>query len=185
LEVETAEHACPATLLGSLKKVWNIIAAGLYFLVAHIYDGICYAVSNIVSYSMALFVMTIILFSASVILVVLHDRLRERFSWDVLGINEINNLAMTDQIPKHQLFKRLLRWAIRRGHWWIHIIGSTTIGPPVVALLLRKKGTWSASIFYLASGTLISVTLWVTIWAGVGKLTWQQYVRPLIQPLLN
>jgi hypothetical protein len=185
LEAETAKHTYFATLFVSLEKVRNFIAAILYFLAAHLYDGLCYAVSNIVSYPVALFIMTVVLFSASVILVQLHDVMRKRFLWDVLGINKINNLAITDRIPKHKFFKRLLKWAMHRGHWWIHIIGSATIGPPVATLLLRKKGSWQSSLSYLTSGTLISVIIWVTIWAGVGKLTWNQYVRPCIQTLLN
>ena len=162
----------------------NFIVAVLYFFAAHMYDGLCYAVSNIVSYPMAIFIMTAILFSASAVLVLLHDELRELFLWDILNINKINDLAKTNSIAKYRLIERLMRWAIQRGHWWVHVIGSATIGPPLVTLLLRKKGNWKSSLSYLTSGTLISVIIWVTIWAGVGKLTWNQYVRPIIQTLL-
>lgn len=184
METEATSPTPLATLFVYLKTVMNFIVAALYFLAAHMYDGLCYAVSNIVSYPMAIFIMTAILFSVSVVLVFLHDELRELFLWDILDINKINNLADKNSITKYRLIEMLTRWAIQRGHWWIHIIGSATIGPPVVTLLLRKKGNWKSSLFYLISGTLISVIIWVTIWAGVGKLTWTQYVRPFIQTLL-
>lgn len=184
METEATSPTPLAILFVWLKMVRNFIVTALYFLAAHVYDGLCYAVSNIVSYPMAIFIMTAILFSTSAVLVFLHDELRKSFQWDILGINQINNLANTNSIPKYRLIERLMKWAIQRGRWWIHVIASATIGPPVVTLLLRKKENWKSSLFYLTSGTLISVMIWVTIWAGVGKLTWNQYVKPFIQTLL-
>lgn len=185
METEAANHTHLATLFVCLKTVKNFVIATLYFLAAHMYDGLCYAVSNIVSYPMAIFIMTAILFSASAVLVFLHDELREHFLWDILDINRINTLTNTNSIAKYRLIERLMRWAVQKGHWWIHVIGSATIGPPVVTLLLRKKGNWKSSLFYLISGTLISVIIWVTIWAGVGKLTWNHYVKPFIQNIID
>lgn len=168
-----------------LEKIRNVAAAVLYFLAAHIYDGLCYAVSNLVSYQVALVIMTAVLFFASAALVLLHDLLGEFFLWDILGIKEINNLINANSISKNKLSEKLLCWAFRRGRLWIHVIGSITIGPPVITLLLRKKENWKSTLFYLVSGTLLSVSVWVTIWAGVGKVTWEQYVMPLIQTAIN
>ena len=179
---QNGKTSLPCFSIFPLKRIGNFVAAGLYFFAAHIYDGLCYAVSSIVSYPMALFMMTALLFSASVALVLLHEVLRERFQWDILGMHEINRLTMTSGIPKHHFFKRLMRWALNRGRWWILLIGSFTVGPPVVTLLLAKEN-WKSRLSYLASGTLISVLIWVTIWAGVGELTWNQYVIPLIETL--
>lgn len=168
-----------------IKKFRNIIAAVIYFSLAHIYDGICYTVSNLVTYPEALLIMAAFLFSVSLALVYLHKLMRKRFSWDIVGLNKLIKLEEEKDIPKYRIFKRLLRWTMRKGHWWIHIIGSCLIGPPVVTVLLSKKGSWKSGFFYLSSGTLISVIVWVTVWSGVGKLTWNQFVRPVIQGLLN
>lgn len=185
MDAETSKHALFAASLALLEKIRNVAAAALYFLAAHIYDGLCYAVSNIVSYQVALVIMTAILFSASAALVYLHDLLSKLFLWDILRIKEINNLVNANSISKNKLSEKLLRWIFRRGRLWIHLLGSITIGPPVVTLLLRKKENWKSTLFYLVSGTLLSVSVWVTIWAGVGKVTWEQYVMHLIQTAIN
>lgn len=152
-----------------LKNIGNLIVASLYFLAAHLYDGICFAVSNLVSYPEALLIMTATLLFISILLVFLHQKLNERFGWDILGMNEINRLAHIENIPTHQYFKRLMRWSLSKGHWWVFFIGSATVGPPVIALLLQQPNNLKSLWFYLVTGTLISVFTWVTIWSGIGK----------------
>ncbi len=153
-----------------LKNIGNLIAAALYFFAAHIYDGLCFAISNLFSYPEALGLMTAFLLFVSILLVFLHEKLNERFQWDILGMNEINRLAHIKNIPRHQYFKRLMQWALSQGHWWVFFIGSFTVGPPVITLLLQQLNNWKSRWFYLVAGTLISVFVWVTIWAGIGKL---------------
>ncbi len=150
-----------------LRKTGNVIAAALYFFAAHLYDGLCFAVSSIFSYPEALCIMTAVLLSASIILLFLHETLGERFQWDILGMNEISRTAYADSIPKHKYFRRLMRWTLSKGHRWFFIIGSVTVGPPVVTLLLQEKNNWKSRWFYLVAGTLISVTVWVSIWSGI------------------
>lgn len=164
-----------------LKRARNIAAATLYFLAAHLYDGLCCAISNIYPYPVALGIMIIVLFSVSTMLVIMHDQLRLYFRWDVLDINELNRLSRTDRLETIKISERFTRWLLQKGHGWIHLIGSLTIGPPIVTLLLRKQECWKANLFYLTSGTLISVLFWVTVWAGIGQLTLNRFIRPFAQ----
>ena len=185
MKVETVQHNGLAPLLLSLKKLGSWAAAILYFLAAHIYDGLCCAVSNLYPYPVALGIMTAVLFSISTALVILHDQLRKFFQWDILGINEINRLAMIDHLEPHKISQRLTLWILRQGHWWIHIIGSALIGPPVVTLLLRKDESWKSNLVYLTSGTLISVLVWVTAWTGIGQLIWNRLIRPWVHTVMH
>lgn len=168
-----------------LKRTGSFVAAVLYFFAAHIYDGLCYTVSNLFSYPVAICLMSAVLFSLSTSLVILHDRLEKCLAWDILQINEINRLVNTNSIAQYKLSQRFTRWIIRKGRWWVHIVGSFTIGPPIVTLILREKNNLKFSLFYLGSGTLISVLTWVTVWSGVGKLTWNQLIKPLLQTVIN
>lgn len=170
-----------SSFLHFLKRAGNIATATLYFLAAHLYDGLCCAISNIYPYPVALVIMTTVLFSASILLVMVHDQLRLYFRWDVLGINELNRLSRTGQLETHKISERFTRWLLQKGHGWIHLIGSLTIGPPIITLLLRKQECRKANLFYLTSGTLISVLFWVTVWAGIGQFTWNRFVRPFAQ----
>lgn len=185
LQIATERQTSLATFLVPLKRIGSLVAAVFYFLTAHFYDGLCYVVSNLVPYPVAILTMTGVLLLASTALVALHDRLREFFRWDILGIDEINMVTNAASTVPHKLTHRLTHWLVRKGHWWIHIIGSFTIGPPVVTILLREKNKWQSSAFYLVTGSLISAIGWVTIWSGVGKLTWDQYVWPFIQTLTD
>ena len=151
-----------------LRNIGNLLAAVLYFFAAHLYDGICFAVSSIFSYPEALCIMTAVLFSVSAVSVILHKALRERFGWDILGMNEISRLVHAD-IPKHKYFKRIMKWTLSKGHRWVFVIGSCTVGPPVVTLLLQEKNSRKSGWFYLVSGTIISVLVWVSIWTGIGQ----------------
>lgn len=160
-------------------RIKDVVVAVLYFAGAHLYDGLCYAVSNIFSYPRALAIMAVILFLLSLLLVGLHGLTQRRLGWDVIGLNGINRLKDQEDIPPHRIFKRLTRWTLRGGRWGVLVAGSIFIGPPVVALLLREEERARSTFFYLVIGTLLSVVFWVTVWSGVGQLTWNQYVLPL------
>jgi hypothetical protein len=166
-----------------IRRIGSFIIAVLYFLAAHIYDGICYMVSNVFGYLQALGIMSLLLFLASAILVWLHGFARGRFGWDVLGLTDLNQLRNTESIPTRRAFKRLIRWTLRKGQWWVFGIGSIFLGPAIVTPLLQQEGNQKSALFYLAAGTLLSVLFWVSLWSGVGALTWKQYVLPLRERL--
>ncbi len=166
-------------LFGWCKKKRNWLVAALYFVGAHWYDGICYMVSNAFSYPKALLIMYGFLFSLSSLLIPLHYLVKKYFSWDMLGLDEVNELRNREDIPRHQIVKRAMRWALRKGRRETFFVGSILIGPPIITPILRKKGNLGSSIFYLTTGTFVSVIFWVTLWSGVGLFTWEQYVKPL------
>lgn len=166
-------------ILWLLKSLTNVIVAVILFGLYHVYDGVCYAVSNMYELASALIIMCIILFSASMVLVFLHQVIGEKFGWDVLGLEELNALKSAE-IPNRKIFKRLTRWIMRRT-WTIYWIGAIILGPPFVALLLRKDKSWYLTITkYVIPGTLISVFFWVFSWRGIGMFTWEQYVKPFL-----
>ena len=150
-----------------------------YFIGAHLYDGLCYAVSSLYSYPMALVIMFVILFLISLILVAFHRLAESRLSWDILGLRDLGSLKNRQDIPAHRIFRRLVAWTLRRGRGGIFLVGSILLGPPVVAVLLGDERSRRRAILLIAGGTLASVAFWVTVWSGVGLFTWKQYVLPL------
>ena len=95
-----------------------------------------------------------------------------------MGLEDLNALKDAD-IPRRKIWKRFLRWIMLR-RWTIFWIGSAIVGPPVVALLLRKNKSWSSMIkLYIIPGTFISVLIWIPVMKGIGWFTWEQYIRPL------
>ncbi|MGO9532715.1 MAG: hypothetical protein ACLPT6_07835 [Desulfobaccales bacterium] len=171
------------------KVVWSkvknaivlVVLAGLYYGFSAVY----YAISNMFKYHQALAIMSLILFSTSVILVYLHDYAEKMYSWDILGLAYLNNLRTDDHIYKYQLFKRLFRWTLRKGFWTIYVIGPIIIGPYVVAIILRKDKSCKSNLSYIIPGTLLSVLFWVTTMKGIGTLTWHQYIIPAISKLFG
>lgn len=156
----------------------------LYILGAHWYDGVCYAVSSIFPYYQALIIMFGILFLLSVVLNFFHKITENKFGWDIMGLNEFKNMDREKYIPAWRIFKRLkmLMAKSRRTTFWI---GSILIGPPIVAILLRKENNWRNNLLYVVPGTLISVFVWVTLWSGVGTLTWNQYILPFYHRIVG
>jgi hypothetical protein len=56
------------------------------------------------------------------------------------------------------------------------------LGPPIVTVLQGQGGQrLLPATLLLAGATLISVVFWVTVWSGVGLVTWNQYVLPLVR----
>ena len=178
MKTESTIAAKSASFSEKSGRAKNWIVGALYFLGVHWYDGVCYAISNSFSYPKAFSIMFVFLFFLSAILVPLHYLIKKFFSWDMLGLEEANELKNKKDIPKRQLIKRAMRWSLRKGHWWTFFIGSITVGPPIITPLLRKKGDWKSSMFYLFTGTFVSVAFWVSVWSGVGVVTWKQYVIP-------
>ena len=154
-----------------------------YFLGAHWYDGICFAVSNMFPYFLALAYMYFFLFFLSVALIFFHGITERKFGWDIMGLHEFKD-AGQKPIPAWRIFKRLkkLMTKSRRTTFWI---GSILIGPPVVTILLRRENNWKNNLLYIIPGTFLSVFVWVTLWSGVGMLTWNQYVLPLYHRIIG
>lgn len=171
-------------LLRLFNKARNGIVTVLLFLGYLWYDGVCYVISNRYGYLRALGIMSIFLFALSVLLVFVHELANKYFSWDILGLQHINELRNNNQLPKHKLFKRFMRWVMTNGYWTIYLVGPWTVGPFIVALLLRKEEKWKENMLYIIPGTLISVIFWVTVWTGVGVLTWKQFVVPLYNKIM-
>lgn len=167
-------------LLGWCKKGKNAIVVIVYFILVHLYDGLCYAVSNALGFLRAFAVMSILLFVVSVLIVLLHETVGRKYSWDICELEHLNKLKHEEMIPRYKFFKRLLRWTMRKGYYAIYFIIPCVIGPFVSAIILRKDNSWRQNLTYIIPGTLMSVTAWVTIWTGVGALTWQQYIIPTI-----
>jgi hypothetical protein len=164
------------------RGLTDTAVAVLYFLAAHVYDGVCYSVSNLYGYGDAVAIMSAVLFAVSAFLVVVHDLAASYLEWDILGLAGLNALRSAD-IPPRRVFKRLTRWTLQKGRWWIFALGSIFLGPPVVTPLLREGGCRRSAILLLAGGTLISVAFWVTVWSSVGLVTWNQYVLPLARAM--
>ena len=123
--------------------------------------------------------MLVFLFVLSVLLVFIHEIVYKRFSWDILGLKQLNELKNIDNLPKHKIFKRFIGWVLYKGYWAIYLIGPGTVGPFIVAILLRKEEKWRENMIYIIPGTLMSTIIWVSVWTGVGAFTWKQYVIPL------
>lgn len=160
------------------RTLCSIALAVLYFLAAHAYDGVCYAVSNMFTFPKAIVIMYVILLAVSAALVSFQELALKYWHWDALGLEALNVLKDEKHISSRRIFKRLARWMLRKGHWWIFGIGSVVLGPPIITPMLEKRGSKKSRLFYLMSGTFVSTAFWVTVWNGVGKMTWNQYVVP-------
>lgn len=123
-------------------------------------------------------IMFLVLAGVSVVLVSFHGRVKAKTGWDALGLDHLNQLRDERDIPTSKFGKRFKRWCMRR-RLTIFVFGSCFIGPPVVTILLRKPGSLSDSVFYILSGTLISVVTWVTVWKGFWGV-WAMYIKPAI-----
>lgn len=165
------------------QKVRDFIALVFLLLAYHWYDVFCYAVSNIFSLATAMSIMFVVLFSLSTLFVYTHQILDTRYSWDILGLKKLNHLRGESHISEYRICKRITKQVLNRGYWWILIPGSVIIGPPIVTILLRRQNNLSQNLFYITLGTTLSVTFWVLIWAGIGLVTWDQYVRPFLASL--
>lgn len=175
--------ASPALGRSALRAVRDTTIAVAYFLLAHVYDGLCYVVSNLYSYGKALVLMSIVLFPVSALLVALHSAAAHRWGWDILGLAALSAIQNERGIPPRRFFKRFVQWTLNQGRWWIFGIGSIFIGPPVITPILAKKNKPLSALSYLAGGSLLSVVFWVTVWSGVGLFTWRQYILPLFRSL--
>lgn len=171
----------PSERVSLFRRALDAGVGVVYFFGAHLYDGVCYAVSNLYSYPKALLIMSAFLLLLSVMLAALHCTVRRRIGWDVLGLRELGSLRDRHDLPPHRIFRRLAAWTLNHGRWWFFTVGSLFLGPPVVAVLLGEGRSRLAAMLLLAGATLMSVVFWVTVWSGVGFLTWNQHVRPLVR----
>jgi len=174
-----AESILPTERASWFRRAADAGVGIAYFIGAHLYDGLCYAVSSLYSYPKALAIMFIILLLISLILVALHRFAESRLGWDVLGLQRLGSLKNCQDIPAHRIFRRLVAWTLRRGRCGVFLVGSILLGPPVVTVLLSDERSRRRAIPILVGGTLVSVAFWVTVWSGVGFFTWKQYVLPI------
>jgi hypothetical protein len=163
------------------RKARDGLAALFIFAAYHWYDGLCYFVSNTFSFIEAVFVMSLVLFLASLAFVYLHEFMARKYSWDMLGLERLKELGRDVGIPRHRIFKKLLKRVLSGGYWAIYLLGPLTIGPPIVAILLRKKKNLKQNLSFIIPGTLLSAVFWVSVWTGVGALTWNQFILPLLE----
>lgn len=151
----------------------------IYLAAAHVFDGVYGFVSAKYNYLDAMSIMFFILTIVSVIAVLSHAWVKERFGWDILELDELNHLGDLQYITPSEKWKRFKRWIMRRRLIGIFLCGSIVIGPPVVTVLLRKPKSLADNIFYIFSGTLLSVVFWVTSWKGFWT-TWDLCIIPAI-----
>lgn len=159
-------------------SIKNLAAVIIYFAGAHIFDALYVFTSKEFSYFTAMGIMFLVLAGVSAVLVSSHGRVKAKNGWDALGLDHLNQLRDENDIPPSKVGKRFKRWCMRR-RLTIFVFGSCLIGPPVVTILLRKPGSLPDSIFYILSGTLISVVTWVTVWKGFWSV-WALYIKPVI-----
>ena len=164
------------------RKILDPFLFAVYLVGVHWYDVLCACISNEFKYWTALMIMTILLLTISVSLVGGHAWTELRFGWDLMGLEEFKGSKALLPLPRRKIFKRFKLWITksRRTTLWL---GSVIIGPPVVTVLLRKNPGWRESLRYIIPGTLLSVGVWVTFYAGVGLLTWEQYIKPFFRHL--
>lgn len=156
----------------------NIVAVIVYFAGAHLFDALYVFTSKEFSYFTAMGIMFLFLAGVSAVLVSSHANIKAKTGWDVLGLDHLNQLRDERDIPSNKFGQRFTRWCMRR-RLTIFIFGSCLVGPPVMTILLRKPGSLPDNIFYIFSGTLISVVIWVTVWKGFWGV-WTLYIKPII-----
>ena len=159
-------------------RLKNLVAVIIYFAGAHVFDALYALTSKEFGYFTAMGIMFMVLAGVSVLLVLFHARIIQKTGWDVLGLERLNKLRDEKHIPQHRIGKRLTRWFMRR-RLTLFLIGSCFIGPPVVTILLRKNDSVTDNLFYILSGTLISVVTWVTVWKGFW-IVWALYIKPAV-----
>lgn len=170
-------------LLEKCKKIANCLLFPVYLVGAHWYDALCAYISNEFTYLIALIIMFSFLFLLSIVLVGTHAWAERKFALDLMGLEEFKGEQVQKLIPRWRIFKRLKRWMTKnqKTTFWF---GSIVIGPPVVTVLLRKNSSWKQNLRYIILGTLLSVGFWVSLYAGVGIFTWEQYIKPFFKHLI-
>ena len=119
-------------------------------------------------------IMFLILGGTSILLVPLHGEVKGKLGWDVMGLERLNRLQDEKNIPRQSIGKRFTRWLVQR-RLTIFLFGPCFVGPPIVTILLRRPHSLADNIFYILSGTLISVVVWVTVWKGFWNI-WASYI---------
>lgn len=163
------------------KKARNAIAVATLLLYYYLFDSACYLTSNYLGFEKSIIIMSLVIFLVSVMAVRIYDLCQAKHSWDVLGMEKINLLLHDkEEIPRHKIFRRLLRWVLKRGgSLAVFLIVPCIFGPFISTILLRKNVSWKQNMVFIVSGTIISALFWVSLWMGIGLFTWEQYVIPL------
>jgi hypothetical protein len=150
----------------------DALAVLVLVVVWHGYELLCYVAGNIFHYYVAVGICTGVLLIVSLGLIYLHDFFKERFAWDALKLQYINNLTEDDHIPSYQVFRRLTRLVLLKGFWAVFLLGPILLGPFIVTVLLRKRKIWWTSLVYALSGAFVNALFWVAFMRGIGVFTW-------------
>lgn len=165
----------------SFKAVGNALLAVLLVSGARIYDVGTYWVSNSFEYFSAVIFISLFLVVLSIGFILLHGFCSRKYNWDVFGLGHLCDLA--NGTEPEGISDRIAAWTISKGRNWINIIGPCTLGPFIVALLLRKRPGWKESAPYVIFGSIFSAMVWVALWKGLGIFTWDSYVKPVLSNL--
>jgi len=160
------------------RRLKNPVAAIIYFAGVHAFDALYALTCKEFSYFASMGIMLTALAGVSIVLIELHEWIGKRTGWDVIGLESLNRLRDVEDNPPARVGRRIKRWCMRR-RLTIFIFGSCLVGPPVVTILLRRPGRWVDNVFYILSGTLISVVTWVTVWKGFWNF-WATYIKPAV-----
>jgi hypothetical protein len=154
------------------RKLREVLALAFLFLIYHVYEALCYILSNLHAYYVAAPMFAAALFLGSMGLIVLHDFLKNRFGWDALALQYINSLREDQSMPPYDLGKRLARFVLQKGFWAIFVFGPIILGPFIITLLLRHHKSWKVHVIYAACGSLFNALFWVAFMKALGVLTW-------------
>ena len=156
-----------------ISNIKDILALIVLLLAYHTYELLCYIISNMFPYFVAVAICAVELFLVSLLLIYLHDWFLQNYSWDALKLQFINALREEDNIPPYRLMKRLTRFILRHGFWAVFVFGPVILGPFVVTMLLRRRKTWETMVAYALSGSIFSALFWVAFMQGLGMFTWR------------
>jgi hypothetical protein len=156
-----------------VRKIRDLVALVVLLTIYHGYEVLCYFIGNLFEYYQAVGLFAVALFLGAAALIYLHDFFRRKYSWDALGLHYINSLRYDEAIPSYDLFKRLVRFVLRKGFWAIFVIGPILLGPFVITILLRRERTWKANLLFVLPGSVFNALFWVALMKGVGIFTWR------------
>jgi hypothetical protein len=156
-----------------LRKTRDVLALILLLLIYHGVEALCYVISNLFPYYQAVPIYASCLLVIALGLIGVHDYLRRRFHWDALSLHYVNSLSHDETIQPYQIYKRAIRFILRKGFWVIFLIGPVLLGPFVATILLRKRRNWTVNIAYTICGAFFNALFWVAFMAGLGAFTWQ------------
>ncbi len=167
-----------------ILRIRDVIALIVLLIIYHGYEVLCYIISNLYDYYQAVGLFAGAIFLGSLLLIYLHDFIKEKYDWDAMALQYVNSLRDDVSIPSYQIFKRLTRLVLQKGYWAIFLVGPVILGPFVITLLLRRHKTWIAHLFYAVSGSFFNALFWVAFMKGLGVFTWK-YLAVFYLPIFR